>query len=241
MNADRLEELLERRQRLESLPPQAADYAARLSELRAWQSARLERTYRDLHQDPRYSGAVEFFLSDLYGPEELVERNRNLTRALRYLRRALPAAAVKVLQRAIELDVASAELDHAMVNALPPGAISEATYAAAYRAVGMPAARVKQIELTVAIGADLDRIVQRAWLGPLLRAAHAPARAAGLGALQDFLERGYDAFRRMQGAGRLLNAIKERETDYMRRMLGVAEQSAAAHDGARHGPGRRRS
>ena len=223
MNADRLDELLERKRLLESLPPQSADFARRLQALRAWQSSRLADTYRDLHEDPRYSQAVEFFLSDLYGPQEFVDRNRNLTRALRYLRRALPAAAVNVLQRAVELDVLSTELDHAMVKALPAGAICESTYATAFRAVGIPTARVKQIELTVDLGADLDRIVNRTWLGPLLRAAHAPAHAAGLGPLQDFLERGFDAFREMRGAGRLLDAVKERETDFMHRMLRGAD------------------
>ena len=38
-----------------------------------------------------------------------------------------------------------------------------------------------------------------------------PARAAGLGALQDFLERGFDAFRRMKGAREFLATIDARE------------------------------
>jgi hypothetical protein len=80
-------------------------------------------------------------------------------------------------------------------------------------------ARTRQIDLIVSVGEDLDRIVRRVWLGPLLKAAHVPAHTAGFGALQDFLERGYDAFRRMHDAERLLKVIRERETLFMDSML----------------------
>jgi len=55
-------------------------------------------------------------------------------------------------------------------------------------------------------------VVRHAWVGFALRAARAPAHAAGFGALQDFLERGFAAFRSMKDAGRMLDAIRERET-----------------------------
>ena len=162
---------------------------------------------------------MEFFLTDLYGPQEFKHRDRDLARAWRHLERALPAAAMKVLEQAIEIDVLTLELDHAMVRALAGVALTEAAYAAAYRAVDQQLSRTRQIELIVGVGEALDRIVRRAWLGPLLKAAHLPAHAAGFGALQDFLERGYAAFRRMRGAEPLLRAISERETRYMRSMF----------------------
>jgi hypothetical protein len=64
------------------------------------------------------------------------------------------------------------------------------------------------------------------WLGPLLQAAHAPAHAAGFGALQDFLERGYAAFRIMKDPDRLMTAIAERETIFMRSLFDTEEESA---------------
>jgi hypothetical protein len=216
---DQLDELLTRKRRLEASACQAADFLARLRELRAWQAARLASTYRDFRADPRYAPAVEFFLNDLYGPEEFSARDRDLARAWRYLKRALPAAAMEVLAQAIELDVLTLELDHALVRVLAPGAVTDASYAAAYRAAGDRAARTRQIGLIVGIGEDLSRIVRRVWLGPLLQAAHMPAHAAGFGALQDFLERGYAAFRTMQDAGHLMRAIANRETDFMQAML----------------------
>lgn len=217
--ADELEELLARKRRLESPSSQAADFVARRHELRIWQAARLARTYRDFRADPRYAPALEFFLSDLYSAHEFTERDRQLSRAWRYLKRALPAAVMKVLRQAIELDVLTLELDQAMVRALAATPVTDAAYAAAYREVGERALRERQIELIVGIGADLRRIASRAWLWPLLRAAHAPAHAAGFGVLQDFLERGYTAFLQMHASDRLLQAIQERETHFMLAML----------------------
>jgi hypothetical protein len=226
MNApDRLEELMARKRLLEGSSCQAADFVARLRELQSWQTARLARTYQDFHEDPRYSPAVEFFLSDLYGPQEFKHRDRNLARAWRHLKRALPAPAMKVLGQAIELDVLTLELDHAVVRALAAASVTDATYAAAYRVVNDRVSRTRQIDLIVSVGKDLDRIVRRVWLGPLLKAAHVPAHAAGFGALQDFLERGYAAFRRMHGAERLLKVIRERETLFMDSMLRTSKSA----------------
>jgi hypothetical protein len=223
---DQLDELLARKRRLDAAAEQTADFAARLRELRAWQTARLENTYREFRADPRYAPAVEFFLSDLYGPGEFRARDRDLARAWRYLKRALPAPAMAVLGQAIELDVLTLELDHALVRVLAAGPVSDATYGAAYRAADDRAGRTRQIDLIVGIGKDLSRIVRRVWLGPLLHAAHAPAHAAGFGALQDFLERGYATFRIMKDPERLMTAIAERETSFMRRLFDTEEDIA---------------
>ena len=214
-----LDALLARKRLLESPACKTADFVASLTALRTWQAARLARTYQDFHDEPRYAPALEFFLGDLYGPREFAERNRDLRRAWIYLRRALPAALLNALGQAVELEVLTLELDHAMVRALAASEVTDITYAAAYRGVGDAASRTRQIDLIVGVGADLNYIVKRVWLGPLLQAAHAPAHAAGFGVLQDFLERGYAAFRQMQGATRLLQAIQERETRFMHMML----------------------
>jgi hypothetical protein len=49
-------------------------------------------------------------------------------------------------------------------------------------------------------------------LGAALAMTRRPARLAGLSALQDFLERGFTAFQRMNGAADFLNTVEVRET-----------------------------
>jgi hypothetical protein len=211
--------LLARRRALEARALQIPGHSERLRVLRAWQARRLASTYEDLRRDPRYTEAVEFFLNDLYGPQDFSRRDQELSRAITPLRRALSAAALEVLAKAIELDVLTAELDQGMLEQLPERPLTDASYALAYRALGRPAERQRQIDLTVSIGAGLERLVRRRWIGIALRAAHRPAHAAGFGVLQRFLERGFAAFGRMGSARALLQAIRERETRLMETLL----------------------
>ena len=54
----------------------------------------------------------------------------------------------------------------------------------------------------------------------LIRVLRGPARAAGFGLLQGFLETGLVAFRAMGDGTEFVNTIWERETLVMRRLLG---------------------
>jgi len=198
---------------------------ARRRALRAFQAARLERTYPDLLASPRYGPAAAFFLSDLYGTKDVTARDEGVARILPMFMRILPAAALEAIARAVELDALSERLDLALVDELrrrDPGgpAITEAAYAAAYRAAGTQAERERQIALTCEIGAALDRLAHRPLLGGVLRVMEAPARQAGLGALHDFLARGLQAFRHMRGAEEFLRVIGRRERLLNERIYG---------------------
>jgi len=216
--ADALDRLIERKSAL-AQEAAAAPLRARLKELRAWQAARLVRTYADLRRDPLAGEAVGFFLTDLYGPQDFTQRDQNVARAWRLLKRALPSRMLEVLYRAMELDVLSAELDLEMARRLSPGPLSAKIYADAYRAVGRPEARRRQIGLIVEIGAALARAVRTPLVQLALRAAHGPAHVAGFDTLQDFLERGFAAFDKLPHAGQLLTIIEEREMRLMRILL----------------------
>ncbi len=222
--------LLERKARLNSRLTARPPLAARLRELRAWQSERLARTYADLRADPQTERAVGFFLSDLYGPQDFTRRDAELTRAWGLLRRTLPPFTLKVLTLAIELQVLSEELDLGVAEHLPPGAITAESYACAYRATGRSEARRRQIEILVEVGRRLARAVRMPIVALALRAARAPAHMAGFGLLQDFLERGFAAFARMPSAAPLLTAIREREAAFMASLLEEARCGPAAAD-----------
>jgi hypothetical protein len=214
-----MDQLFERRRQLDAQLAAAPELAPRLQQLRSWQADRLARTYADLRRDPQLSGGLEFFLTDLYGPQDFTRRNRQLSRAWGYFKRALPSSAVEVLAKAIELEVLTAELDQAMVSQLSSEPLSGASYAAAYRAVGRPEQRIRQIDLIIGLGEQLGRVVRHAGIGLALRAARTPARAAGLGMLQNFLERGFSGFRQMKDAQPLLGAIREREQQLMQALF----------------------
>jgi hypothetical protein len=193
--------------------------AATLARLRAWQSARLARTYPDLSDSPRYGAAARFFLGELYGGTDAAPRDRDLKRAAGALERLLPAKALAVLKRAIALETATQRLDAALAAELAPDApVTAASYAAAYANSAPRREREAQLEAILEIGATLDRLVKHVSLGVLLRLARGPAHAAGVGALQDFLERGFAAFRATGGAGEFLAAIRTRESQLLERL-----------------------
>lgn len=225
----RLEALLDRKRALAARLQADQGLANRVRALRLWQAARLASTYADLKRDPVHAEAVNFFLEDLYGPEPVMRRDEDLMRAWGILRHTLPGAALEVLAGAIELEVLTHELDAGVALALAPGRVTEASYAAAYRAANRESDRSRQIELVIEIGQQLDRIVRHAWLALALRAARGPAHAAGFGALQDFLERGFAAFRRMPDTGPFLQAIRERETQLMQELF-AAEAAGSSKE-----------
>jgi hypothetical protein len=202
--------------------------AGRLRELQDWQARRLLRTHKDLHDDPRYAQAVDFFMDELYASGDPGSRDRDLLRVQRVMERLLPPDALSALCLAIELEVLSQELDAAVVRALPDGPIDDERYAQAYRGVGRRADRERQIELLYQIGRYLDGVVHKPIVRALVHLARGPAHAAGLGGLQDFLERGLVAFERMRGAERFLVTIRDRERDAMERLLSGSDAPSNA-------------
>ncbi len=181
--------------------------------LRDWQAARLRATYADLARDARYAPAIRFFQDDLYGTSDFSRRDADLVRIVPAMVRLAPPGVVVCVAEAVELNALSQELDLAVVARLPrvDGGFTVAEYCRAYRRAGEATARRRQIELIGEVGAALDRYVQKRLVRTSLLMMRAPAQLAGLGALQDFLERGFAAFRTMGGAAQFLATVKARE------------------------------
>ena len=206
-------------ERLKALRGSDAVEPARLREVKRFQAARLAASYEDVADQPRYRGSTGFFLGDLYGPKDFSRRDAAMLRILPSMTRLLPASAVQTATLAVELEALSEYLDHRVAAALPPGPIDEEGYAAAYRAGSTRAERERQIELIVAVGERLDALVTKPFVFRTLKLMRTPAQLAGLQDLQDFLERGFTAFRDMAGAHEFLALIRDRETAILNRLF----------------------
>ena len=192
---------------------------ARLKELKRWQSARLESSYADLEAEPRYQAATAFFLDDLYGPKDFSGRDQAMLRIVPVMKRLLPDTAVETAALAIELEALSEDLDHRLAAALAPGPIDVATYGEAYRASATVQERAHQVDLIEAVGLRMDALVARPLVARTLKLMRRPAQLAGLADLQDFLERGFEAFRVMNGAEEFLAVVRARETQVLKRLF----------------------
>lgn len=191
----------------------------RLRALQRWQVERLQLTYADLSADPRQRAALEFFTEDLYGPHDFGQRHRDLRKVLHQWERLLGARALQAVQHALELESLTQSLDLAVLAALGTANLTAGSYAAAYRRAGRREDRQRQIWLIVAVGRALDTLINVPAIGVALRAARLPARAIGVSALQEFLERGYRTFKTMGGAQELLRSIEQRETTIMQHLF----------------------
>lgn len=231
---DRLRALLGRLLAQHKKSGSDAAVSQRLAALRAWQARRLASTYADIHRTEPFAAACEFFLADLYGEGDFAERDRAVERVVPIMMRILPEGVLASLARAIELNALSQELDYALAAALPPhctsaAAITDTDYAAAYTLSAERQGRRRQLALLLVLGRELDRLVRKPLLSELLHLSRWPAKLAGLGALQSFLERGFDAFGRLGGAGVFLMTILMRERAFMRAIQRVLDGNTELH------------
>lgn len=183
-----------------------------LDKLQQWQRDRLDATYADLRADSRYRPACEFFLDELYGGRDVLERDRQLKRVVPVMSRMLPTHLLKAVGDAVQLQAVSLEFDLALADNLDENQeLSQPTYAHAYRAQGDWQGREHQLVLIRKLGDLLDETVRRPMVHRLIRMMQGPAVMAGFGALQGFLRRGLDAFAHMRGADHFLDTIEQRE------------------------------
>lgn len=185
--------------------------AARVAAIKGFQHARFQRTYADLLASPRYRAAALFFLDELYGPADYSSRDAQFARVVPIMVRLLPAETTHTVRVLSDLHASAEKLDTAMATRVDDLPLRPRSYVLAWRGVGHRGERASQIDMLHDVGSALDAYTVRPMLRRTLRAMKIPARAAGLGALQRFLERGFETFRRMGGADAFLDTIVQRE------------------------------
>jgi hypothetical protein len=204
-----------------------AAWAARVEAVKRYQQRRFELTYADLLIHPRYAGASNFFLNELYGPSDFTQRDAQFARIVPALVRLFPAEVVGTVRALAALHALSEQLDSRMGRLVSEGPVDAARYAKAWQACGDAPGRERQIALLEQVGHALDALTGNALLRHSLRAMRGPARAAGLAALHTFLESGFETFRGMRGADEFLALIGGRERALAATLFSVAPADAS--------------
>ncbi|MDQ3039035.1 MAG: hypothetical protein M3R16_04430 [Pseudomonadota bacterium] len=195
-----------------------------LKSVQAWQTQRLERSFARFLQDPSRRRAAQFFLSDVYGDRDFSQRNADIAKVMPKMQRLLPSTLLATVADGIELGVLTHALDLRMAQALQriaPGRrrLDEGLYGKAYRDVGRPLLRARQIALIDQVGQGLASALGMPGISMLLLLSRFPAKAAGLGELQLFLERGFAAFAELDDAKAFLTDIRDHEATAMARLF----------------------
>jgi len=195
---------------------------AELELVQSWQRQRLARSYVDLISQQRYQAAGDFFLDELYGGLHFRERDQEMERVLPVMVRMLRDDMLRVLAEAFELQSLSLSFDMDMTAALQQAGweqLNTQRYGEIYRACGRASERERQIELIGHLGIELNELVHHRLVLLLIRTLRGPARAAGFGLLQSFLEQGLNAFRIMGDGTEFVETIWHNERDVMQRLL----------------------
>jgi hypothetical protein len=217
----RLQRRLALHQALHDPVREARNRLTTLAELRRWQAWRLEHSFHDFLADPRSAAAARFFLNDVYGDRDFSRRDADIARVLPMMERLLPASLLETVADAIELGALTHAFDLRMAEALQShrGPIDAKRYASAYRQVGHPRLRGRQIDLVSDVGHGLGAALRTPGLRTLLRLSRGAAQATGFSELQGFLERGVDAFTRLGDVTPFVDGIERGEREVATRLF----------------------
>lgn len=195
--------------------------AQSLGRLKRFQLTRLRRTHACLFADAKEASAASFFLEDLYGDGDFATRDHEFQRVVPALVRWFPIDVVETVETLSNLHALSETLDLAMARSLSQlTALDCESYQAAWRRVSSAEERARQREWTRAVGYALIRHTRNSKLRHSLRLMRGPARLAGLGELQAFLERGFDTFGALDRPEDFLDGILDRERQFADVMFG---------------------
>ena len=211
-----------------SQPASETDLPPPLALLRRWQAARLAQTHADLLTNPRFAPACRFFLNDIYAPRDFSRRDHDIEHLYQTLEGIMPPRMRQVLEEVVELNALTTTLDAALVTVLMnelgiTDTLTAADYTRAYRLCDNFAVRTRQIDLLIAVGYGVDRLVRFPFIRTALRLAHTPAHLAGWGDVQDFFEGGFAAFKQMKGAADFLGIVEERERQFLDEIFAGSE------------------
>ena len=140
------------------------------------------------------------------------------------MQKLLPTALLKTVADGIELGALTHAFDLRMAEALEALAprrrgLDADLYARAYREVGRPHLRTRQIALIDDVGQGLWAALRMHGVGTLLKVSRLPARAMGFGELQGFLERGFAAFAALGDGKAFVRDIERAERTVSRRLF----------------------
>jgi hypothetical protein len=223
----RLQASLARNHELADLTRARGFPAREFAALQRWQRQRLAETYADLLAEEQYAAAGHFFLEEIYGGLEFRERDQQVARVLPAMARMLPEHMLQTMAGAFELQALSLELDMDMARHMAAAGLLDldaTSYRRIYQLTGRERDRQQQIELIRQLGLELLELVRHRLVLNLIQLLRWPARAAGFRRLQDFLEQGLWAFRKMQEGQHFVLTVHRREHAIMKNLRAGSDQ-----------------
>ena len=200
-----------------------------VGEVKRLQSRRFAGSYADLLGGGDYAAAARFFLDELYSDRDYEKRDAQFARIAGTIEAVFPVQVQQTAVALAELHCLTEQLDHAMALQWMEPALADLApaqrYATAWQAVAQRGQREEQLVSVLRIGEQMAQLTRTPGLRLMLRMMRAPASAAGMGALQAFLEAGFDTFgavaRKSGGVQAFLGIIRQRESELIATLFGA--------------------
>jgi len=186
--------------------------------VQAWQCQRLLATHQEMYQQKRFKPAVEFFINELYGPNDFSQRDQDIARIVPKMSKFLPESALQSLATALHLNAISFELDFDLARKLVDTEINRDTYAEAYISCNSLATRQQQIDYIRTLGNDLADVVKMKGISSLIFISRRPAKLAGVLALHEFLEKGFKSFKNLGNVEDFIIPVVNKEQQIMQQL-----------------------
>ncbi len=190
--------------------------------LQIFQTRRLRRDHQDLARRSEYRRLAEFLFTDIYGPRDFSERDRQM-QSLTPLLRRLPGLTSQDMVQIFQLLHFSDQLDELLVDQLLSMGVrpdfDEAIYEEAYRLAAGLADRRRQLDEVRNVLLHVHRLARNMLLGPALDSSHLLASAAGLGEIHTFLQHGYHALRPVRNITHFVETVDMRERERLKRIF----------------------
>lgn len=196
-----------------------AGLTSKIQALQEWQCKRLIASHQDLWDSPKFKPAMQFFIDELYGPNDFSQRDQDIAKVVPKMAKLLPEKALLSLSSALYLNAISYELDFAVARQLPSGPINRDTYAAAYCNAQSQTTRTQQIDYIERLGVDLAEVVKIRGISMLLKMSRKPAKLAGVLSLHEFIEQGFHAFKQLGEVRDFIDPVVQRERTTMRQLF----------------------
>ena len=157
-------------------------------------------------------------LNELYSEKDYSDRDAQFSRIAGTLERLFPKQVVQTAVALAQLHSLTEELDLAMAQSWLASVEKNdiKRYIAAWSSVGRRQDRTAQLTGALSVGQELVVLTRTPGLRMALKMMRRPANVAGMGALQHFLESGFDTFAGMgnqpDGTDFFLNTVEQRES-----------------------------
>lgn len=204
------------------MPPGLPSRAELKVALQEHQIERLRDTYKDLSADPTWTDLGQFFFTDLYMVGDRSERNESFLKLYRHIERVFDASFLAGVKSLIDFYMLSEKLDDEVTIVLERMgtglSFTAQEYEQSYRWAEHYEERIEQLRYVDETLTFVHRMSHTRLIGVLISTLRATARVVGAGAMVEFLDRGYRAFRDTKDISYFRDTVLRRERERLDRI-----------------------